>query len=237
MRLPALVRRRSVWLPTLWGWLLLLLVVAVPCVLLGRRLHAFLSPNEPVAGARLLVVEGWLDPEDLDQAVAAFREGGYERVVTTGAPITGWEEQFVRTTFADLAAGYLRKHGIPQDRVTAVPAPESAQDRTYLSAVMVREWAERSGLALREFDVFSRGPHARRTWLAYRLAFGSDVAVGIRSAVPSDYDAQRWWTTSAGAKGVLDEALSLTWTKLFFTPPPRGSHEERWAVPRTSGVK
>jgi hypothetical protein len=231
MRRLALVRRRELLVPTIWGWLVLLFMVTATIVLVGRSLHSFLAPNEPV-GARVLVVEGWMDPDGLDQAVAAFRAGGYERVVTTGGPI-GWPELHGYTTYAELAAGYLKRHGLADASVTAVPAPESAQDRTFLSAVMVREWAKRSGHAFDALDVFSSGTHARRSRLFYRLAFGPNVAVGVYAARSSDYDTDAWWQTSTGARDVLDQAIGLLWVKCFFRPPPPGSHEERWAIPRS----
>jgi len=232
---PVFIRRRDIWLPTIWGWLVLLLIGAATIVLVARNLHAFLAPNQPV-GARILVVEGWMDPEGLDQAAAAFRSGGYERVITTGEPIERWPGTSGHATYAERAADYLKQHGLENASVTAVPAPLSAQDRTYLSAVMVREWAKRSGIDINVLDVFSSGTHARRSRLLYQLAFGSSVKVGVIAALSSGYDPDAWWLTSTGARDVLDQAIALLWVKCFFRPPPPGSHEERWAVqPRETG--
>jgi hypothetical protein len=229
VKFPVFIRQREIWLPTIWGWLALLLIGAATIVLVARNLHSFLAPNEPV-GARVLVVEGWMNSEGLDQAVAAFRSGGYERVVITGGPIESWLE-FRHATFAEWAAEYLKRHGLRDASVTAVPTPLSAQDRTFLSAVVVREWAKRSGLAFDALDVFSSGTHARRSRLLYRLAFGPNVKVGVLAARSSDYDADAWWRTSIGARDVIDQAIGLLWVKCFFWPPPPGSHEERWAAP------
>lgn len=229
MMRPALVRRREIWLPTIWGWLVLLLIGAAMIVLVARSLYSFLAPNQPI-GARVLIVEGWMNPEGLEQAVDAFRSGGYERVVTTGGPID-WPELHGHATFAKRAADYLTQHGLAGASVTAVPAPQSAQDHTFLSAVMVREWAKRSGLTFDALDVLSSGTHARRSRLLYRLAFGPKVQVGVLAARSSDFDADAWWRTSTGARDVVEQAIGLLWVKCFFWPPPPGSHEERWAVP------
>jgi hypothetical protein len=191
----------------------------------GRGLYPFLAVTEPV-GAPLLVIEGWLGRDGLDQALVAFRKGGYERAVTTGAPMEQWPGVAGHATFAERAAEYLKAQGLRE--VVAVPSPHSAQDRTFLSAVMVREWGKRSGLEVRALDVFSQGAHARRSRLLYRLAFGPDVQVGVLAARDSPGLSQ-WWRTAVGAREVLDEAIALAWTKLFFRPPPAGSHEERWA--------
>jgi hypothetical protein len=177
-----------------------------------------------------------MDPDGLDQAVAAFRAGGYERVVTTGGPITYWPGHHGHVTFAERAADYLKQHGLADASVTTVPAPYSAQEHTFLSAVMVREWAKQSGHALNALDVFSSGTHARRSRLLYRLAFGPNVEVGVFAARFSEYDADAWWRTSTGARDVLDQAIGLLWVKCFFWPPQPSSHEERWAVqPKEAG--
>jgi hypothetical protein len=191
----------------------------------GRGLYPFLAVTEPV-GAPVLVIEGWLDRHGLDQAAAAFRNGGYRFAVTTGAPIAQWPGTKGYATFAERAADYLKMQGLTQ--VTAVPSPESAQDRTFLSAVMVREWSGRSGHQVRAVDVFSQGAHARRSRLLYQLAFGPEVKVGVLAARTSP-DLTQWWRTPTGARAVLDQGIALAWTKLFFRPPPAGSHEERWA--------
>lgn len=166
--------------------------------------------------------------EELDQAVAAFRSGRYDRVVTTGGPIERWLNFRGSSSYADWAANYLKTHGLAHTDVTPVSGPASAQNRTFLSAVMVREWAARQGLALKAFDVFTAGAHARRSRTLYRMAFGPDVEVGVLSARPQEYDERHWWRTSAGARSVLGEAISLLWTTCCFYAAPPGSHEEIW---------
>ena len=97
---------------------------------------------------------------------------------------------------------------------------------------MVRDWARQTGTVLGSVDVFSAGVHARRSRLLYRMALGPDVEVGVLAAQPQMFDAERWWTTSAGVKSVIGETLSLGWTVCCFWPPTPGSPEERWARPR-----
>jgi hypothetical protein len=214
-----------------------LAAVGAGVLALAFAANAWLAPNEPVqgadgSGARILIVEGWLDEPDLDQAIAAFQRGHYERIVTTGAPITSWSAWHPWHNFAERAAIYLKAHGLAQVRIDAVAAPESAQDRTFLSAVVVRDWAKRSGVALGTVDLFSAGVHARRSRRLFQMAFGPGVTVGVLASVPRDFDAQHWWRSSIGTKSVMGETLSLAWTTCCFWPPAPGSHEERWAVPK-----
>ncbi len=232
-----LFRRRQVWVPTLWGTLLLLVLAALALVGLALAANGLLAPHDPARGAdgrgaRTLVVEGWLEEHELAQAADAIRRGHYERVLTTGGPLEGWQAAGEWKTSAARAADWLRAHGQSELPVIAVPAPASGQDRTYLSAVMVREWARESGVALEAIDLFSAGVHARRSRLLYRMALGPQVEVGVMAGAPRGFDAERWWTSSEGTKLVVRETVSLAWTRCCFWPGAPGSHEERWAVPR-----
>ncbi len=219
------------WLPTAWGLLLMLLAAAALILLAGPRLGRWLFVNEPAPSARLLVIEGWLDEPELLDAAEAARRGGYERVVTSGGPIDAWREGQTESNFADRAAHYLARHRLVEAPVAAVPAPPSAQDRSFLSAVVVRDWIRSQGLRPDAIDVYSAGVHARRSRMVFRLAFGSGVEIGMLASLPKQYDIDHWWRSSQGAKSVLDELLSTAWTACCFWPPPPGSHEERWARP------
>ena len=227
MRFPILFRRRQVWLPTLWGWLAMLAALAATVLLLGFNAYAVLAPWQPAhgpdgAGARTLVVEGWIDGGELLQTVAVVRAGRYERVLTTGGAIDPSFDPLGWHTHARRAAAYLRDNGVTGVPVIAVETPPSLQDRTYLGAVQVREWARRSGLALEAIDLLSNGVHMRRSRTLYRMALGDSVEVGAIAARPVEYDPQRWWRTSAGVKATMGETLSLAWTTCCFWPsPPR----------------
>jgi hypothetical protein len=228
----SLFRRRQIWFPSLLGGLLLIALAALGLLAAIRFMYPFLAQERPAPGARLLVIEGWLGAGEFDQAVVIFRRGQYERVVTTGGPIDNWPDLLGATNHADFAARYLRTHGLAGVDLTSVPAPASAQERSFLSAVQVRDWATRQGLRPTALDVFSSGVHARRSRMLYQLAFGPEVDVGVLSARPSDYESEGWWQTSAGAKTVLGELISLAWTVCCFHPGAVGSHQERWAEPR-----
>ena len=226
--MPALFRRREVILPTLWGWLLVIALLGAAATLLARHLGGWLAVSEPAAHppAELLVVEGWLGERELDAAAAYARQHGYRRVVTTGGPITSFSTY---ANYAERAAQRLRKQ-LPDVPVEAVPTPATKQDRTYASAVWVRDWSQQRAMSATTIDVYSLGPHARRTRILYRLAFGEATRVGVIAGTPHDSDTLRWWTSSEAAKMVLMEAASLAWTQCCFWPAPRGSHDERWGA-------
>jgi hypothetical protein len=132
------------------------------------------------------------------------------------------------SNYAESAADFYLSRGLAPEAVIPVPAPASAQGRTFLGAVMIRQWTDKLPEPISAIDVYSYGPHARRTRLLYRLAFGPGVQVGIRSATPSRYRSETWWRTSAGAKEVMIETIAWLWTKCCFSAPKRDSLEEKW---------
>jgi hypothetical protein len=217
-----LLRRREVLLPTAAGWLLLVVVVALGATLGVRALPDLLTIDAPARGpdgrgARTLVIEGWLDARDLEQALPAIRSGRYQRVLTTGGPIETWDGRSDWNSYAERAAAYLTQRGTGALAVSAVAAPRTEHDRTYRSAVTVREWTRAAGVGLDAIDVFTAGIHARRSRAVYRLAFGPQTEVGVLAA-PNRDEVRRWWTNSRGAKAVLGETVSLVWTTCCFWP-------------------
>lgn len=226
-----LFRRREVWLPTLWGGLLLLVIAGAALIGLGLSARSLLALDAPARGpdgqgARTLIVEGWLSDGELAQALAVIRRGHYGRVLTSGGPIEPWMDGGHWGNFAVRAAGYLRANGVVDLPVIAVPAPDTKKDRSYLSALRVRQWAQREGVVLVAVDVYSAGVHARRSRTVYRMALGEGVEVGVLAARPDDYDDARWWTSSTGAKSTLNEVVSLAWTACCFWPGPPDSVAE-----------
>ncbi len=201
---------------------------ALVLILVFWRLHAFLSPSAPV-GSGLLVVEGWVGKSELRAALELFRDGDYELLVTSGGPVFDWDEPY--PTYAERAGDYLLRRGFPDERLVVVPAPASVQDRTYLSAVSVREWLAESGRDVESLDLVSSGPHTRRSWRLYQRAFGDGVRVGAIAAASAEYDASVWWRTSVGARTLVSEAAAWFWTACCFWPGPRGSHQEKWGIP------
>ncbi len=231
-----LFRRRTVWLPTAGFALLVVVVLAAATIAIGRHLGDWLAVTARAAGpagggARTLVVEGWMDEHALDAAVAVHRLGHYDRILVSGGPIEdlAWNPRW--KTYPERAADFLAGRGLAPPVLVAVPAPASAQDRTFLSAVVVRDWMTANAVPLDAVDLVSAGVHARRSRQVFRMAFGPQTEVGVVAVRGRDEDPAHWWRTSRDAKAAMGELLSIAWTACCFHPAPRGSHEERWAVP------
>ena len=229
MNFPVLFRRRSALLPTPLGWLLILSIVALVVVLLFRNLAGFLTVNEPV-DADYLVIEGWMEKTELDQALAYFEAGDFTGAVIVGGPISN-DFHGIDTNYAQRAAGYLRQQGLPEEKIAIVAAPYSAQDRTFLNAVMVREWFEQNDAQVSRLDVFSSGVHTRRSRDIYRLAFEDDVDIGVIASRPLHFDPRRWWRSSDSGKNVAVEFAAWFLVKCCFEPGEPGSQLEKWGIP------
>lgn len=200
-------------------WRLLLVVSLWPLLILGPlllvapRLHPFLAIDQPV-GTGLLIVEGWLPDYAVMEGRHRFEQGGYRLLVTTGGPLDVGSHLSEHRTYAELATATLRATGMDPDRLLAVPAPYTPRERTYRSALALRDYCHQHQIPLDAVDVLSLGPHARRSQLAFRAALGPDVPVGIIPIADRSYDPHRWWAYSQGVKSVLGETLAWLYARL-----------------------
>lgn len=180
------------------------------------RVHAFLALTHVVNGDAL-VIEGWISDDELVQALDLAKRGYYRVIVTTGGPLAQGVFLSEHKTYAQLSLASLQKIGTDLP-VIAVASPEVRKDRTYASALAVKSWLSEQYTDVHSFDVVTAGPYARRTLLLYRKAFGSDYTVGIIALPVADYDASSWWTSSAGVRTVIGEAIAWVYAAFFFSP-------------------
>jgi uncharacterized SAM-binding protein YcdF (DUF218 family) len=215
--------RRVRWSLSWRGRLILAFAVVLISVLVFRSVYPFLAITHRV-DADVLVVEGWVHQYAIRAAVDEFRSGSYERVFTTGGPVQGtggYTNDY--NTSASVAADLLRKNGLANGSVQMVPSRVMDRDRTYSSAVALRNWFRDRNMAVSGIDVVTEDLHARRTRLLFQKALGDKVAVGVIAIPNPDYDAKHWWRYSEGLKDVLSETATYVYARLLFYPsePPR----------------
>jgi uncharacterized SAM-binding protein YcdF (DUF218 family) len=210
--------RRERWSLSRRGRLILVFAVVLISVLVFRGVYPFLAITDRV-NANILVVEGWVHEYAIRAAVKEFQSNHYQRVFTTGGPVEGtggYINDFM--TSASVGADLLRKAGVPDQSLQMVPSRVMDRDRTYGSAIALRNWFREHKMVVSGIDIVTEDLHARRTRLLFEKALGDKVAVGVIAIPNPDYDAKRWWRYSDGLKNVVSETASYVYARLLFYP-------------------
>ena len=213
-----LLQRRQCIVPTWRGWLLLLLAIGVAGMITVRGIYGFLAINDPLPGGTL-VIEGWSPDYVIEGAVNEFRKSHYERICLTGGPIEFGNPMIEHKTYAEYAKAMCLKLGLPAEALNAIPAPAVEKDRSYASAVALRQWLREHGVTDGKINIAGNGAHSRRTRLVYEKAMGSAVKIGISNVEEFTFDPKRWWASSQGFRIVLDETIAYIYARFFFSPP------------------
>jgi uncharacterized SAM-binding protein YcdF (DUF218 family) len=232
-----LFNRKERWALSQRGRLILASALLLIGVLLLKGVYPFLATTHRV-DADVLVVEGWVHDYAVQAAVNEFRSGSYRRVFTTGGPVVGigrYINDF--QTSASVGADLLKNAGVPPEVVHMVPSHTIDRDRTYSSAIALRDWIQEHQPFLRRINVVTETTHARRTRLLFQKALGKNVQVGIIAAPNPDYNNERWWWYSEGVKDVGSETLAYLYARLFFHPPESCTIEKAAASPGDSKQK
>jgi len=221
-----LIKKQHIWLPTIPGLILISITCIAMTIFIINNLANYLAQQQPISKG-ILVVEGWVSEQTLLQAIHSYKTNPYQQIITTGGLIKS-RQQGKHKSYADSAAAFLLKNGINKSEVTSLPTPDSAQNRTFLSAVIVRDWLIRKKNKNQTIDVVSEGVHARRTLALYQMAFANKKDIGIMTGKAEQYLLESWWQTSAGVKSVISEVVGLAWSVCCFYPGEYQSYEERW---------
>jgi uncharacterized SAM-binding protein YcdF (DUF218 family) len=214
-----LVTRKERWGLSWPGRLIVLVAIFLTFYLCFFRVYPFLATTHRV-NASALVVEGWIHEYAIRAALKEFQSNHYEKIFTTGGPVEG-NGGYVNDyqTSASVGADLLKKYGLPDDSVQMVPSRVMDRDRTYGSAVALRNWFRDHNVRVSGIDVVTENLHARRTQLLYQKVFGRQVPVGIIGVQNPDYDPKHWWRYSDGVREVLGESLAYLYARFLFYPP------------------
>ena len=75
-----------------------------------------------------------------------------------------WPAEYLAAlkTYPDLLLATLISRGVSPKLLVAVPCPAVSKDRTYASALVLRDWLMRHHIACPALNVVTQGAHARR---------------------------------------------------------------------------
>jgi hypothetical protein len=193
------------------------LLVVLGCVVVLRQgLHPFLAVTRRVS-TEVLVLEGWMPAHVVKQVAHEVTSRGYGRIIIARPLYSGRTDYESGEALGKYIAESLSGLGIPKERIHVVFSEASDRDRTFKSALAVKQWMHEQGIGVRTIDVGTLGPHARRSRLLFQRAFGKTVTVGVIAFEDQEYDATHWWRSSQGIREVPFECLANLYVRLFFT--------------------
>lgn len=204
----ALVQQRTLWWPTSLGWACLAAFSVVPGGLWWFGAEAFLAQSRPQAGASVLVVEGWIGYEGLDAAKEEFLRGDYSVLVATGGP-TESRWAVTRSNYAEMAGRELLRLGLPEEKIWVARSLNDDSRRTYGMALAAKSVLLDHGVVPKGINVFTLGPHARRSRLVYAKVLRPLSPVGCLAWLPAKERNRPWWVSSERSKDLINETAGF----------------------------
>jgi hypothetical protein len=186
--------------------------------------------------ADVLVVEGWIGREGIRAAVAEFQGSGYHYIVTSGGLTSGrWEDE--HASYAKMAANEMIRLGIPKEKIVVATADYTENHRTFESAVAVWRVLRSPGILPKAVNIFTFGPHARRSGLVFAKVFSPAINVGIIAWTPAEYRTEPWWRSSERSREFLQETVGFLYEYLLNSgrasnSPQEGALALRATIPR-----
>jgi hypothetical protein len=114
------------------------------------------------------------------------------------------------------AANYLKDSGIPDSLIIPVITTHKIKSRTFTTALDIKEWLRINTPGPKHaLTVFSQGPHARRSYILYKKAFGTSADIGIISCPTGSFDSSNWWQTRTGWESILYETAGLIYASII----------------------
>jgi len=211
IRLTAVKKARRL---TLTGWILIMFLFSVLFFIWMVTIHGFLAVNRPVK-THILVIEGYV-PDSVLDSIAGLKQDA-SLLICAGLPLEKGILCPGYSNFAYYNADVLMAKGADSLRVVSAPAEKTHTDRTYTTALAVKEKLKTMGYASGKINIVCVGTHARRSRLLYRKAFKSEWEVGVIS-VPDTLYRGSWWRSSEGARAVVYEMFAYLYCAIFFHP-------------------
>jgi len=181
-------------------------------------IHPFLAPTKPVDADILIQDNNLTEDYDLKKLSDEFRSKNYSLILCTGGLLELGSNLAEYKTSAELSAAILKKLGIHEKAIVPITPKPVKRDKTFASALAVKNWLAQNNIQPKGINLFSIGPHSRRSWMLFKEAIGEEIPVGIIACENREDDPKRWWKTSSGVRIVLNETIAYIYAKLVFNP-------------------
>jgi hypothetical protein len=212
---PVFFKRYTIWFPAPLTWAIIAVSLLAAIGVYVTHIQSFLCATEPTRG-EILVVEGWVPDYVLVRAKQEFQTHPYRLLITTGGPLESGAFLSEYRTLAFRAAASFIKMGIADSLILPTPAAFHIKDRTYASAIALRDTLLSRHIAWKSMDIVSLGTHSRRSRMLFARALGKEYKTGVISIPDKAYDSRHWWRYSDGIRNSIDETLGLLYILFFF---------------------
>lgn len=212
-----LLKKRVCVVPTVWGWLLIVVIFASLSLPALLSLNGFLSPTKPQQHGTL-IIEGWIPDYCFVYIAKLFlTEKRYNNIIVVGGPLEEGSYLIAFKNYASVGSATLRALSIPDSSIITVPAPLTPKDRTFSAAAALKKFIDSTHYSVNTFDLCSHATHTRRSALLYRKALGNEYHIGSIAIPNREYNPRYWWKTSSGVRSVIDESIAYLYALLFVT--------------------
>ncbi len=177
-----------------------LLVIREP---LQHFVFSFLSLNRPIK-AQVLVIEGWLTDRMLKEAAGEFKRGKYSYCLVSG-----------RSFSSHMPMRVIIRSGIDSVAVKFTDAETRRGHNTYHIALASRQWLRMHDPAVSTLNVFTAGPHGRKSWIIFKRVFGHDYSIGVISSSIERNDTDLWWESEQGLCNVVKYGIGCIYAQFW----------------------
>lgn len=188
--------------------ILLLITVASFCAALIASekllitLYSFLRVNKPIK-AEALVVEGWMSESMLKEAAEEFLIRGYSYCLVSGKP-KRYSPVKVLVSF-----------GVNPSVIGIVQAETKKGHNTYHMALAAQQWFVQNHPEIKTINVFTAGPHGRKSWIIFKRVFGRKFNVGVISLSVSADHPKLGWKNIQGFKNMVRYLKGYVYAKVW----------------------
>lgn len=212
-----LVKLKVCYRLTFAGWALILLPNIFIFLLITKYISTFLIVHKPVE-SEILVVDGLMPGYGYDSIAELVRRKSYKYLITTGADLDYVYNSSERFNIAEFSYKVLSTKDIGDCKLFKAPSGYAERDRTFTSAITLKNWFISNNIFPWKINVISFSCHARRTWILYKKAFSHYAEVGVFTIPDISYNYSRWYNNSKGVRLVLSETIGYIYTLIFFHP-------------------
>jgi uncharacterized SAM-binding protein YcdF (DUF218 family) len=197
---------------------LLLLLLAGISIVIFRGLGNWLTREDPLKPADVLVVLSGGMPSRADEAARLYRMGYAPEVWVSRPPSAAAELAARGITYLGEEA-YNREvlihGGVPPERIFVFPEMVSDTEEE-IEEIARRLRAERRHSAI----IVTSPEHTRRVRVLWRRLAGDDLNAVVRAAPEDPFDAAHWWRNTRDTFAVTRELMGLAnaWSGLPVRP-------------------